>query len=74
MESGVVFNHNGNYEGDILISAPDAHEPSKRQTIRIDLEDLKSYVAAWYRNKLTEKLEQIEDNELIAHMLFEHEN
>jgi len=44
MKSGVSFNYNGGYDGDICISAPGFHDPDQRYEIRVDFEDLKSLV------------------------------
>jgi len=47
MKSGVIFHHNGGYEGDVLVTTPDAHQPERGvQTVRVDFSDIKSLVAA----------------------------
>ena len=60
MKSGVVFNHNGGYFGEVLISAPDSEDPSIRHTVRVDFNDLMTLVADAVRSEKISKLEQMD--------------
>lgn len=66
MKSGVSFNYNGGYDGDICISAPGFHDPDQRYEIRVDFEDLKSLVCDAIRQKRIEAIENMSENELLG--------
>lgn len=66
MNSGVVFNHNGGYGGDVLIKAPDADEEGVVHTIRVDFDDLAELVADAIRSERISKIENMEAKKLLG--------
>ena len=69
MESGVRFHHNGGYEGDVLIVAPDADDPKEIREVRVDFDDLKALIACYVRDKLQEEIDDAEDDDLVTKYL-----
>jgi len=62
MKSGVVFNHNGGYEGNVLITAPDADDPKVKRQVRVDFRDLKALVGQYLVEKIEEEIEDLLNN------------
>ena len=72
MKSGVRFHHNGGFDGDVLIVAPDSDDPKTMQTVRVDFGDIKALVAEYVIDKLERELEDSEDDEVVKKYLLSH--
>jgi len=65
MKSGVRFHHNGDFSGEIYIVAPNVDD-DKRGQVKVSFEDLKEFVAEYYRDKLISKIEEAGPDEILA--------
>jgi len=62
----VSFNRNGRNNGDICISAPGFQDPENRYEIKVEFDDLKSFVCSVIRQKRIEKIEKMTNDELLG--------
>jgi hypothetical protein len=65
MKSGVLFHHNGDFSGEIYIVAPNVDD-DKNGRVKVSFEDLKEFVAEYYRDKLISKIEEAGPDEILA--------
>jgi hypothetical protein len=61
-DGGTTFTHNGDYSGDVRITAPSAGRPY----IEVPFADLRQLVLWYLRDKAIERLENAEGGELEA--------
>lgn len=51
------IHHNGDYEGECIINGVDADDDSKQVSVRVNFDDLKSFVLDYYKNQFIEMIE-----------------
>lgn len=64
-KNGVHFNFNGDYSGDICITAKN-WDSDDVSSIKVSFEDLKHFVASAIRSEMISKYEQMEDDDLLG--------
>ncbi len=65
-ESGVSFNYNGDYSGDVIIRAPNWDDEKEMLQVKVSFEDLKDLVASSIRMKRISEIEQMTTEQLLG--------